>query len=85
MKYVFVHAVIGDYSWISCAGVNDDEAVLTAGVVLVRGCRLVRSPWSRCWVCFVWLLDRLWVLFLDGRLRTTWNYGDKDLLQASAD
>ena len=54
MKYVFVHAVIGDYSWISCAGVNDDEAVLTAGVVLVRGCRLVRSPWSRCWVCFVW-------------------------------
>ena len=47
MKYVFVHAVIGDYSWISCAGVNDDEAVLTAGVVLVRGCRLVRSPWSR--------------------------------------
>lgn len=54
MKYVFVHVVIGDYSWISCVGVHDDEAVLTAGVVLVRGCRLVRSLWSRCWVCFVW-------------------------------
>lgn len=54
MKYVFVHTVIDDYSWIACAGVYDDETALTAGVVLVRGCRLVRSPWSRRWVCFVW-------------------------------
>ena len=37
MKYVFVHAVIGGCSWISCAGVRDDEAVFTVGVVLVRG------------------------------------------------